>query len=53
MEKIKRLLDELDRVLMHLAHHIPAETAGLDELRRLSGEVRRELETTNPAKERA
>jgi hypothetical protein len=50
MENIKRLLDELDRVLTHLAHHIPAETTGVDELRRLSAEVRRELETKKPAR---
>jgi hypothetical protein len=46
-EKLDRLLDLTDRVLMHLEHQVPPETLAVTELRKLVDEMKHQQ--TNPA----
>jgi hypothetical protein len=41
-EKLERLLDLTDRVLMHLEHDVPPETLAVTELRKLVNEMKRQ-----------
>jgi hypothetical protein len=40
--KIDRLLTEVERLLLHVGHHIPPETVAVDDLRKLVAEIRQE-----------
>jgi hypothetical protein len=41
-QKIDRLLTEVERLLLHVGHHIPPETVAVDDLRKLVAEIRQE-----------
>jgi hypothetical protein len=40
--KVTRLLDEVERLVMHLRHRVPPEVVGIDEIVRLIDEIRLE-----------
>jgi hypothetical protein len=40
--KIDRLLTEVERLLLHVEHHIPPETVAVDDLRKLVVEIRKD-----------
>jgi hypothetical protein len=41
-DKVERLLSEVERLVMHLRHHVPPEVVNIDELMRLVDEMRLE-----------
>jgi hypothetical protein len=47
--KIDRLLTEVERLLLHIGHHIPPETVAVDDLRKLVGEIRQERDQERDA----
>jgi hypothetical protein len=49
-DKVGRLLDEVERLVMHLKHQVPPEAVGVDEIIRLVDEIR--VERKEPRNER-
>lgn len=49
-DKVVQLLDEVERLVMHLRHRVPPEVVGIDQIVRLVDQIR--LERNEPPKKK-